>query len=245
MRSLFRSFERFEVAYLLISGQAAILYGAATFSEDIDIWIRPTPENATRLTQALAACRARVYKLTPPITRRNLMTGHGFHFVVPTRGTPAYLDVMGRPPRVGSFSSARHRARIMRTPWGRLPVVSILDLIALKRTRRLSDYEVISSLVRIRLTEETPPSTALLRWALVNSFRVEDRIDFARQLGIRAPAEAWRRRILTEIARHQALDTAYWRRVIRDLRRLRRQKRLLLEGMPVSRSLNPAPQLNA
>ena len=36
MRTLFRSFERFGVDYLLISGQASILYGAATFSEDID-----------------------------------------------------------------------------------------------------------------------------------------------------------------------------------------------------------------
>lgn len=239
MRSLFRGFERFQVAYLLISGQAAILYGAATFSEDIDIWIRPTPENAGRLMQSLAACRARVYKLTPPITRRNLMAGHGFHFVIPTRGTPAYLDVMGRPPRVGSFSSAHRQARIMRTPWGRIPVVSIPDLIALKRTPRLSDYEVISSLVRIRLTEEAPPSPALLRWALVNSFRVEDRLDFARRLGIRAPAEGWRRRILTEIARYQALDAGHRRRVISDLRRLRRQGRLVPEGLLVSRALDP------
>jgi len=239
MRSLFRSFERFEVEYLLISGQAAILYGAATFSEDIDIWIRPTRENAARLMRALAACRARVYKLTPPVARRTLMAGHGFHFVIPARGTPAYLDIMGRPPRVGSFSSARRRAPMMRTPWGRIPVVSIPDLIALKRTRRLSDYEVISSLVQIRIAQEAPPSPALLRWALVNSFRVEDRIDFARRLGIRASVEAWRRRIFSEIARYQALDTVHWRRVIRDLRRLRRQRRLLLEGMPVSRLLRP------
>jgi hypothetical protein len=89
----FRSFERFGLDYLLISGQAAILYGAATFSEDVDIWIQPTPENATRLLRALAACQ-----------------------------------------------QARRRAHDVRTPWGRIPVVAIPDLIALKRTRRLSDY---------------------------------------------------------------------------------------------------------
>jgi hypothetical protein len=37
MRNLFRSFDRFGVEYLLISGQASILYGAATFSEDIEL----------------------------------------------------------------------------------------------------------------------------------------------------------------------------------------------------------------
>jgi hypothetical protein len=41
MRRLFRSFEKARVR-LLISGPASILYGAATFSEDVDIWIDPT-----------------------------------------------------------------------------------------------------------------------------------------------------------------------------------------------------------
>src|SRR5690606_5914107 len=30
------------VEWLLISGQATILYGAATFSEDVDLWVKPT-----------------------------------------------------------------------------------------------------------------------------------------------------------------------------------------------------------
>ncbi|MBU4199499.1 MAG: hypothetical protein KKG09_02255 [Verrucomicrobia bacterium] len=37
-----------KVEFLLISGQAAILYGAATFSEDIDLWIKPTAGNCRR-----------------------------------------------------------------------------------------------------------------------------------------------------------------------------------------------------
>jgi len=54
MRTLFRSFERERLEYLLISGQAAVLYGAATFTQDIDLWVRPTAENAGRLLRALA-----------------------------------------------------------------------------------------------------------------------------------------------------------------------------------------------
>lgn len=234
MRRLFRSFERFGLEYLLISGQASILYGAATFSEDVDLWIRPTPPNAAHLLSALAACEATVYKLTPRLTRRNLLLGHGFHFLVPARPTPLFLDVMGRPPRVGPFGNARHRASVMSTPWGRVPVVSIEDLIALKLTRRLSDYEVISNLVLARLAEADRPGRSLIRWALATSFRSEDRAEFAQQLGEPVPEESLRRAILAEIAEHQARDAAYWARIVDDLRALRRQHRLLRDGSPVA-----------
>ena len=40
--NFFQSLSAHDVEYLLISGQATILYGAATFSEDIDLWINPT-----------------------------------------------------------------------------------------------------------------------------------------------------------------------------------------------------------
>jgi hypothetical protein len=39
MRSLLRAFERERVRYLVISGQACILYGASRFTEDLDLWI--------------------------------------------------------------------------------------------------------------------------------------------------------------------------------------------------------------
>ncbi len=234
MRRLFRSFERFGVDYLLISGQAAILYGAATFSEDVDIWIRPTVENATRLLRALAACQARVYKLTPGLTRKNLMAGHGFHFVIPARPAPVYLDVMGQPPRVGAYRYARRRAHDITTPWGRILVMAIPDLIALKRTRRLSDYEVISNLVQVRLTADRDPTPELWRWAYRNSYRVEDRLEMARRIGVRRSPAALRRAILAEVARLQAEDSAYWRSIIADLRRLHRSRRLLAEGTPIA-----------
>ena len=237
MQRLFRSFERFGVDYLLLSGQAAILYGAATFSEDVDLWIRPTLENATRLLRALAACQGRVYKLTPALTRKNLLAGHGFHFVIPARPAPVYLDVMGRPPRVGAYRQARRRAHEIPTPWGRIPVLSIPDLIALKRTRRLSDYEVISNLVQVRLAAERDPTPEFWRWAYRNSYRVEDRLEIARRIGVRRSPAALRRAILAEVARLQAADSAYWRGIIADLRRLLRARRLLAEGTPVAHLL--------
>lgn len=40
--NFFQNLNARKVEYLLISGQATVLYGAATFSEDIDLWIQPT-----------------------------------------------------------------------------------------------------------------------------------------------------------------------------------------------------------
>lgn len=234
MRNLFRSFDRFGLEYLLISGQASVLYGAATFSEDIDLWVRPTAPNVKRLARALAACRARAYKLTPRLDLRHLRSGHGFHFTLPARPDPVYLDVMGRPPRVGSFEASRRKARIMKTGWGLLPVVSIEDLIALKKTRRLYDYEVISNLVAIRVSESGHPSRELLAWALRETFRPEDRAEFARQLGPRLSIARCRRRIAREIERCQARDVAYWRPILHELREFRRSGLLIPQGTPVT-----------
>ncbi len=233
MRNLFRSFERFGVDYLLISGQASILYGAATFSEDVDLWIRPSLANVRLVLGALASCRARVHELAPPLEMRFLRAGHGFHFVVPGRPLPVYLDLMGNPPRVGSFSECGLRARLLETDWGRIPVVGLEDLIDLKKTRRFIDYEVISNLVSIRLSEEDSPSRKLLRWAARTTFRAEDRVMFLRSLGAPTSLARCRTAIAREVKRLQARDARYWRPRIAELRRLRRAGMLWPEGEPV------------
>jgi hypothetical protein len=110
MRSLFRSFDRRGLDYLLISGQASVLYGAATFSDDVDVWVRPTGSNLHRLLVALADRDARVHELTPPLTPRYAEAGHGFHFVVPSP-LPVYLDVMARPPRDRQEQAVRRSRR--------------------------------------------------------------------------------------------------------------------------------------
>lgn len=42
--SFFQHLDTQRVEWLLISGQATILYGAATFSKDIDLWVKPDLE---------------------------------------------------------------------------------------------------------------------------------------------------------------------------------------------------------
>ena len=234
MQRLFRSFDRFGVEYLLISGQASILYGAATFSEDVDVWIRPSVANARRLLLALAAGRGRVYKMTPPMSLRNMRFGHGFHFTLPRGSETLYLDVMAVPPRVGSFALARRRANVMRGPSGAVPVVSVADLVELKKTQRFADYDVISNLVASAVRDPAVPRS-VLAWAARNSFRPEDRAALLARIGRPATVEQCRERILADVGRLQAHDTTYWRRIVADLKRLRRSGRLIETGTPVAR----------
>lgn len=132
--SFFRNLEPCRVAYLLISGQATVLYGAATFSEDIDLWVEPSPENIERLQRALSAAGAYYYKLTPPLDPVYFDAGHGFHFLLgESMGEAIFLDIMGRPPRSRAFADALRDSRQFETDWGKLPTLGLRDLIELKK----------------------------------------------------------------------------------------------------------------
>ncbi len=179
IRSFFQSLERERVAYLLISGQAAVLYGAAVFSEDIDLWVDPTTQNVRAVLAALASVSASYYKLTPPFDVQHLARGHGFHFVLPD-AIAVYLDVMGRPPRVPAFQDAFAGATVMSTEWGDIPTIGIRHLAALKSTQRLGDYPIISRLALRYIESVGDPTAADYRWALDNIHTSDELEEFLR-----------------------------------------------------------------
>ncbi|MBI4615944.1 MAG: hypothetical protein HY720_20170 [Planctomycetes bacterium] len=258
MRSFFRALERRGAEYLLISGQASVLYGGATFSEDFDLWVRPTKRNIEGTVRALRDVGARVYKLTPPLEPRHWRAGHAFHF----RVTDAFVDLMPRPPRAGGFVAAARRSTSLETDWGHLPVVSIQDLVEIKKTRRPADYDVITNLAGIRLRRaqaDGGPTRSVLRWALENTFRREDllaalrRWPAGRALALRSPRSSLRlaaaapperaipshRAMAIQVAMMRELDALwradarYWKPIIEELRLLRRANALLPDGAPV------------
>jgi len=261
--NFFQSLDRNGAEYLLISGQAAILYGAATFSEDIDLWINPTQENAGRFIAALRDSQARYYKLTPPLTVEYLQSGFGFHFILPDEGADElFLDVMGNPPRAGSFSDSLATARWMQTEWGAIRTVGIKPLVELKKTQRLEDYPVISRLALAWFDQpkcaETP---ADFLWALQNIFTLPELTifftehpaavavaterfnqevgEFGRQLLAGGELlESVERRVgelfQSRISDLQLIDRQYWRGIIHQLKELRGAGKLMSEGEKVS-----------
>lgn len=259
IKNFFRSLNASGTRYLLISGQAAVIYGAATFSEDIDLWVSPVAENWKKFRAVLAKTRARVYKLTPELSPEFVLKGHGFHFTFPrSSGEPEwYLDVMGVVPRAGGFERAFSRREIYRTAWGVLPVIGLRELVELKKTRRAADYPVISELARLeheRLSRKTITARDW-RWILSNSFEAEDMILYlkngkarkiARQLNrpclafcvkavdnpvsVTARLPDAAREIASEIESLKAKDRLYWQPVLDDLRYLNSKKLLLNKG---------------
>jgi len=258
--NFFRILTEQGVEYLLISGQATVLYGAATFSEDVDIWINPTAANTQRFLTALRACGARYYKLTPPVTVAHLLTGHGFHFLLPAADEPAvFLDVMGSPPRVGKFVAAAAAALWIDGPWGRLHVIGLAALIDLKKTQRLEDYPIISKLTLAWLRQSAHPcDNEDFRAALDNIFTLPELRQFFEMrptavelsgippalrdfgLQLRETGDVTEE-LLTpvtdllqqRIAQHQQTDRIYWRPIITELRALRQAGQLQHEGDPV------------
>lgn len=258
MRSFFQQLEDHQVSYLLVSGQAAVLHGAALFSEDIDLWVEPETENMERLLQALRAGHARYHKLTPPLTFSFAMAGHGFHFVIPGEEETGdfYLDVMGCPPRVEDFQSCRHRSQNMATDWGTLPVIGRRDLVEIKKTQRLRDYPVISRLALQELQSNQEQEPALLfDWVWSHLFELEDAERFMKlsqgRLADWIPGDdrdaRWvervrngsdhsgqdmdlEERMLARMARYRQSDRLYWKQIIEELKTLRVEGALQPEG---------------
>jgi hypothetical protein len=261
--SFFQRLEQQGVGYLLISGQATILYGAATFSEDVDIWLEPTDDNVARLISALRSEGARYYKLTPPLELERLRRGHGFHFVVPADPGTAdlYLDVMGQPPRVGSFADAATRARRFETDFGAIPTVGIKDLVEIKKTQRPADYPIIGRLALAHIADPTTPADGTeLRWALEHVFGLPELRALIAQhpkaFGTLAPSLPQPlSQGVTALAAGQDLtpaledeldawleartaplrsaDRRYWRPIIDELRELKRNGQLMAERLTV------------
>jgi hypothetical protein len=261
--NFFQSLDRNGVEYLLISGQATVLYGAATFSEDIDLWVNPTGKNRDRLMAALRESGARYYKLTPALITEHLQSGHGFHFILPG-GTDGevFLDVMGNPPRTTRFADALATARKMKTEWGLVRTVGIMPLAEIKKTQRLGDYPIISKLALAWFDQpECKKTAADFLWALQNTFTLPELAVFFSEhpVAVMIAAEQFSgdvgeygRQMLAggevseaverlvggffqnRISELQASDRRYWRDIIHRLKELRMAGELMPEGERVT-----------
>ncbi len=262
IESFFPSLKHRGVEHLLISGQATVLYGAATFSEDIDLWLDPAPENCARFAAALRDCGARYYKLTPPLAAEHLERGHGFHFVLAGGAEPEFfVDVMGKPPRAGAFSAAIASARWMETEWGPLRTIGLKDLVELKKTQRVEDYPIISNLALAWFDQpEAAATPAELLWSMENIFTLSALTTFfeahpgAVELtaGEQAAAlKSFGRHVISgqavpeqieeelntwmqrRMAALQQADRRYWRDIIAELKKLRSTGQLMPDGSEV------------
>ncbi|MCK4436328.1 hypothetical protein KAU86_00090 [bacterium] len=252
IKKFFLHLTRNNIKYLLISGQATVLYGAATFSEDIDLWISPEPENWKKFIDCLRKSKAKIYKVTPPIKFDFIQNGHGYHFEVPSteQEDPIwFLDVMGVVPRVGSFQAAYKNVNFCKTEWGKIATIGLRDLVQIKKTRRLTDYPIISNLVR---QEYEKMRASVIKdedwvWILTNSFETEDILFYLKnhrdarkvckklsrkclKYALQNNFSSVSNAIALEIEKFRQQDRIYWQIIIAELKALNRKGKLLSVG---------------
>lgn len=142
------TFRRHRVRALLMGGQACILYGAAEFTRDVDLAVAVDPQNLKRLNRALDDLKAeRIYY--PALSAAVLRHGHACHFRSHLPGLHRLrIDIMAKMRGVDSFGKLWNRREEIALPGvGKLPVLSLPDLVKAKKTQRDKDWPMIRRLI--------------------------------------------------------------------------------------------------
>ncbi len=140
LQTVFASFQKNDVRYLVIGGIAAVLYGVPRATFDLDILIEPTKENAQRLLDALNEIGFGTAQMT------NAEEIVGTEITIFT--DRVRLDVQTSTPGI-RFEEAWRRRATMTFGGQEFEVVSLADLIKAKtaagREVDLEDVRLLTS----------------------------------------------------------------------------------------------------
>ena len=238
------TFRRRRVKALLMGGQACILYGAAEFSRDVDFAIAVSADNLDRLRSALKDLKAEPV-FFPPLSVDALRRGHACHFRCLAPGLHEIrIDVMAKMRGADAFERLWKRRERLKIPGvGPLPVMSLQDLVRIKKTQRDKDWPMVRRLVESDM-DRAPrpvPRTRLDFWlrecrtpellcelagghprAAGRIGRLRPAVRAARRLDLRAIE----RELAKEQARERELDQRYWQPLRAELERMRGDRRL-------------------
>ena len=138
LQTVFASFQKNDVRYVVIGGIAAVLYGVPRATFDLGILIEPSKENAQKLLNALAELGFGTAEMT---TAEEIIDKEITIFADRIR-----LDVQTSTPGI-QFENAWLRRNIMTYEGQQFDVVSLADLIQSKRAAgRAIDLEDVRAL---------------------------------------------------------------------------------------------------
>ncbi|HEX5725388.1 MAG TPA: hypothetical protein VFX98_07965 [Longimicrobiaceae bacterium] len=203
----------------------------------MDIHLLASAENLSRLKDALAELAAEVIAV-PPFEEEFLERGHAVHFRC---GDGLHLDVMARMRGVGPFEEAWERRTLLTIDEGmEIPLLSLPDLVAAKKTQRDQDWPMIRRLVeanyaafydaptpqRVRFWLDELRSPALLVEAVAR-FPDEARAAAERREAVACVLQGYEEEVQEELdeemARERAADRLYWAPLRKELEELRRR----------------------
>jgi hypothetical protein len=124
---------RHGVEYFVIGGQAAVLHGSPLPTYDIDLCYARTADNLRRLAAAMREIHPTLRGAPPDLPFRldeqSLALGSNFTFVTDL----GPLDLLGWVEPFGAYEVLRPRAKLVNLEVGSVPIISLDDLIAIKR----------------------------------------------------------------------------------------------------------------
>jgi hypothetical protein len=126
------------VDYLVIGGWAAIAHGLPRSTLDVDLFIRPTPQNVQRLIDALADIGfgiAKDYTVEEILARKIVLFADQIR-----------IDLFLEPWGLRDFDACRERRLELELESVRIPFVGIQDLILSKETGREQDQRDLEAL---------------------------------------------------------------------------------------------------
>ncbi len=221
-----------------MGGQACILYGAAEFSRDIDVAAAVDARNLARLRAALAELRAESV-FFPRLSAAALRRGHACHFRCRAAGLQnVRLDVMAVMRNGAPFEALWRRRVVLDLPGGvRVSLMSVEDLVRVKKTQRDKDWPMVRRLVETDVHAYRRPSPRKVRFwlrecrtsrmicTLAKGHRALARREAAHRplllVALSGDERAVESALRSEESAERERDRAYWRPLRAELERMR------------------------
>lgn len=123
---------RHQVEFIVVGGQAEVLYGGTRVTYDVDLCYRRTQDNLRRLAQALQELKPRLRGAPPDLPFKidefSLALGSNFTFA----SDLGDLDLLGYLEPLGGYSAIVKQAQEIELGNTKVKVIDILDLIRIK-----------------------------------------------------------------------------------------------------------------
>lgn len=241
-RRVLSSLKKQQVSFLLMGGQACILYGAAEFTRDLDITIRIDEANLQNLQRALDELSAEPIYF-PTLSQSALERGHACHFRCRVPEAEGFrLDVMAHQRGVDPWDSLwPRRCEIEVENLGLVPVMSLPDLVQAKKTQRDKDWPMVRRLVETDIHACRRPTSDRVRFwlrecrtprmlcSIARRYRAIARREASARPLLLAALSADERAVEASLQAEETLererDRAYWRPLRAELERMRLRRR--------------------
>jgi hypothetical protein len=234
------AFKKHRVKYLLMGGQACILYGAAEFTRDTDFCVLCDEKNLERIKAALGDLKAKQV-FFPPCEIEYLQKGHACHFECGTRDTAGFrIDIMSKMRGCPDFTELWLQRSAIRIDGFSVPVMGLRNLVSAKKTQRDKDWPMIRRLIENDYYSKKSPNSSDIRWwifecrtpeilmKLSEKYASQYRkmtskrplLKFASEKNVAALEKA----LMEEELKERRKDRTYWTPMKKELERMRHAK---------------------